>query len=266
MYKVYSNLRSCVEGIDNAGNMDAHIALYVLSHHEQIPQMSIRELADACNSSPATISRFCRRVNGSDYRSLKEQIVGYNAWLRSESSKAGAESKIDLPWYFDVLEDALYTTRRLLDEDVIERAVDWLVAASNVYIYGSSFSNIVARAACEQLNRINRLCFSFSSVRAQVKSLELIEPGDVAMLITFSGTNIHTQGLYQRAKLSGCRIIWVSSNRALGGASERELLLPVSSASLSEYRTSLIESVSLQCAINALYISYTNRLRADERA
>lgn len=42
----------------------------------------------------------------------------------------------------------------------------------------------------------------------------------------------------------------------------RELLLPVSAESLSEYSTALVEGMSLQSAVNALYISCANRLRA----
>ena len=41
MYEIYSNLRACVEGIGQAGSMDSHIALYVLEHHEEVPQVAI---------------------------------------------------------------------------------------------------------------------------------------------------------------------------------------------------------------------------------
>ena len=74
MYEVYSNLRSCIEDVEKGGSLDAHIALYALSHHDEVPELSIEELARACNTSPATISRFCRRVNGSSFRSFKEQV------------------------------------------------------------------------------------------------------------------------------------------------------------------------------------------------
>ena len=266
MYEVYSNLKSCIEDIERGGSLDAHIAIYILSHHEEIPELSIGELAAACNTSPATISRFCRRVNDCDFRSLKDQIEEYNAWLRSEPARNRSHLKIDLPWYFDMVESSLYETRDLLDDALMDRAVDWLSAATNVYAYGSSFSNLAAQSLCEKLSRINCLCYSFSTVKGQLASMGLLERGDVVVLVSFSGTTRHIVDLYRKAKVKGCKIIWISSNRTLGqGAEASELLIPVSSVTLPEYSTALVEGISLQSAINALYICYTNRLCSGAR-
>lgn len=263
MYEIYSNLRTCIEGIGQAGGMDSHIALYVLEHHEEVPRMAIGDLARACNTSIATISRFCRRVNGSDWRTFKDQMEEYGAWLRSDSAVSRFHDRIDIPWYFDTLEASLYQTRRLLTDGVLEQAVDWLSEAANIYMYGSSFSNIAAREACEKLNRINRLCFSFSTVKDQLGSLVHLKPDDLVVFISFSGTTAHIRKLYLRAKMVGCRIMWISGNQALvREGSSREMLVAVSPLALHEYRTSLVEGISLRCAIDALYISYTNRLRS----
>ena len=266
MFEIYSNLRSCIEDVDRTGNLDACLALFILEHHDEIPDMSIRELANSCSTSPASVSRFCRRVNDSDYRELKDQMVEYNAWLRTEASDNRASQSIDVAWYFDIMESALYQTRALLTEDILDRAVDWISGANNIYLYGSSFSNIIAREASEKLNRINRQSYSFSSVKGQLASLDLLREDDVVILISFSGKTQHVIRLYMAAKLAGCRIIWISANSDLGRVwSKSEMLLPVSSVSCPEYRTALVESMSLRCAIDAVYISYTNRLRAPSR-
>lgn len=265
MYEVYSNLRTCVEDVEFGGSSDAHIALYVLSHHEEIPNLTIGELAAACNTSAASISRFCRRVNGSTFRSLKEQIDEFNAWLRSEPAQNRSHLKADVPWYFDTVESALYETRHMLDNARLEKAVDWLFEANGVYAYGSSFSNLAARLASEMLSRVNLLCYSFSTVKGQLASMNLLQKNDLVILISFSGTTRHIVDLYRQAKLKRCRIIWISSNMELEREnSTTELLLPVSAQSLNEYSTSLVEGISLQSALNALYICYTNRLRAGE--
>ena len=39
MYEVYSNLRSCIEDVEKGGSLDAHIALYALSHHDEVPRV-----------------------------------------------------------------------------------------------------------------------------------------------------------------------------------------------------------------------------------
>lgn len=265
MYEVYSNIRSRIEDMEHGGGLDAHIALYVLSNHDSIPNQSIKELAAACNTSPATISRFCRRVNGSGFRSFKEQIIEFNAWLSLEQANSKAHMRVDVPWFFDTVEGALYETRRLLDEKRLGQAVDWLNQAQNVYVYGSSFSNLVARSLCEKLSRVNRLCFSFDSVKGQLTSLNLLQSKDLVILISFSGKTNHILELYRNAKMKGCRIIWISSNSTLDSGGKDELLLPVSDQSLHEYSTALVEGISLQCAVNALYICFTNQLRGEKK-
>ena len=42
MYEVYSNLRSCIEDVEKGGSLDAHIALYALSHHDEVPALNRR--------------------------------------------------------------------------------------------------------------------------------------------------------------------------------------------------------------------------------
>lgn len=264
MYEVYSNLRSCIEDVEHGGGLDAHIALYILSNHEKIPSFSIGELAMACNTSAASISRFCRRVNNSNFRSLKEQIVEFNSWLDLEAADSKAHMSVDIPWFFDVVEGAICETKSLLTDDRLERAVDWLTHAQNVYVYGSSFSNLAARGLCEKLSRANRLCFSFDSVKGQMASLELLQRNDLVVFISFSGKTSHILDLYVRAKRQGCRILWISSNTTLDSKRNSELLLPVSKQTLHEYTTAPIESISLQCAVNALCISFTNRLRRED--
>ena len=39
------------------------IAHTILTHIDQIPSISINDLADLCYTSPATISRFCKDMN-----------------------------------------------------------------------------------------------------------------------------------------------------------------------------------------------------------
>ena len=105
-------------------------------------------------------------------------------------------------------------TKRLLTEDRLEQAVDWLLDAQNVYVYGSSFSNLAARSLCEKLSRVNRLCFSFGSVKGQETSLCLLQPDDLTIFVSFSGKTSYIFNLYVEAKRRGCRVIWISSNMA----------------------------------------------------
>ena len=69
MYSFFSNIKRCVEEITEYSSIDSYIAQYILHNHEIIPDMTIFDIAKACNTSPSTITRFCKRVNNSNLRS-----------------------------------------------------------------------------------------------------------------------------------------------------------------------------------------------------
>ena len=97
MYSFFSNLKRCVEEITEYSSTDSYIAQYILHNHEIIPNMTIFDIAKACTTSPSTITRFCKRVNNSSFKELKEDVIVYNEFLQDEisnrSGKSGKENR-----------------------------------------------------------------------------------------------------------------------------------------------------------------------------
>lgn len=261
MFAVYSNLKSCVENMDETIPIDCLLAHFILENHSDIPDMSIGELSEACNTSQASISRFCKRVNGSNFKMLKEDIKEYNDYLNREVSKPLTDQIITRKDYFKVLSDSLDETERLLTKNLLAQAIGWMDKGKSIYFFGSSFSNNVAKDACEKFTRINRLCFSFSAVKSQLSAIDLINDNDVVVFISFSGTNTHINRLYRRIKNKRCKIIWITANRNRECEENREMILPVSNRALGDYETSLIEGVNLRTAVDLTCLYYTNYLR-----
>lgn len=267
MFSVYSNLKQCVENLDESVPIDSIIAHFILEHHTELPQMSIRELSQRCTTSQASITRFCHRVNNSDFKTLKEEIGEYNNYLtRETSNQTHASEQVGIINYFQLLKRAIEENRQLLSETLINQAVQMIHQGKSVYFFGSSFSNNVAKNACDKFARVNKLAFSFSSVKAQRHAVDLIDVKDVAVFISFSGTNQHINRLYRAIKKKKCTMIWITANpRRQNIQDNKELILPISSSSLSNYETALLESISLNVAIDLLYLQYTNFMRANDR-
>ena len=51
------------------------IAKTILTHLEQIPSISINDLAELCFTSPATISRFCKDLNCRNFATFKKEMA-----------------------------------------------------------------------------------------------------------------------------------------------------------------------------------------------
>lgn len=60
------------------------ITNYIWDNHKIIPNLSIKELAQRCNTSTSTVSRFSRRINSSDLKTLKEKCKVYNNSLEKK--------------------------------------------------------------------------------------------------------------------------------------------------------------------------------------
>lgn len=64
--------------------MTAILLTTFLENHDFIPNMSISELSLACNTSQSSISRFCRRINNSNFKELKLELMEYNSYLKKK--------------------------------------------------------------------------------------------------------------------------------------------------------------------------------------
>ncbi|GEQ61133.1 RpiR family transcriptional regulator [Vagococcus lutrae] len=261
MFAVYSNLKTCVENLNKSGSIDSYIAHYILENHDFIPNMSISELSLACNTSQSSISRFCRRINNSNFKELKLELMEYNSYLKKEVHGEFTEDFMSSNDYFSDLYPSINETRELLTPNILNKVIQWLDSSKSIYFFGSSFSNNVAKDACENFTRINQLSFSFSSVKSQLNAIELITANDLIVFVTFSGTTKHIKRLYRKLKNKNCRIIWITANKERGLNKQNEMILPVSSLALHQYETSLIEGINLRIAVDLVYLYYTDYLR-----
>lgn len=56
---------------DTFYEQEKKIATYIMQHHKEVVNMTIGELAEACGTSVATISRFCKKCNVDGFHHLK---------------------------------------------------------------------------------------------------------------------------------------------------------------------------------------------------
>lgn len=262
MYSFFSNLKRCVEEITEYSSTDSYIAQYILHNHEIIPNMTIFDIAKACNTSPSTITRFCKRVNNSSFKELKEDVIVYNEFLQDEinnrSVKSGKENRNSnsiLNGYFKALNKSFVETKELIDEKKLIKAVHWIEEAKGIYVFGSSFSNIVAKNFSEKFTRLNKTAYSFPTLKSQILAIESMSEDDIAVIISFSGTTRHIKQINKLLKEKNIKIIWITSQNEIKN-SFREIRLLVSTLKMEEFQTSIIQDHALNSIVDILYIYY----------
>lgn len=264
MYSFFSNLKKCVEEITESSSTDSHISQYILSNHEEIPNMSIFELAKCCNTSPSTITRFCQRINHSSFKQLKEDVTTYNEFLKNEvDNKCGDYEKINnnkndiLSNYFDVLNKSLYETQNLIDEKNLIKSVKLINRASSVYVFGSSFSNIIAKNISEKFTRLDKVSYSFPTLSGQIFALENMGENDIAIIVSFSKETRHIKIISKLLRKKKIPIIWITSSNK-ENIKPREVALLISPLKIDYFGSSIIQDHSLNMVVDILYIYYAH--------
>lgn len=189
------------------------IAKYIMENVVTVTELTINELAKACDTSEASIVRFCRTIGLKGFQELKIRIA---ASLSKQAKKldGGITDDDDIA---DVIQkianfnkQAIDSTISLLDIDSINDAVEALSNAKKIDFYGVAASGIVAYDAMLKFLRINIPCTAYQDTHVQLTSAANLEKGDVAFGISYSGCTKEIVEAIKVAKNSGATTISLS--------------------------------------------------------
>ncbi len=117
----------------------------ILKNLPRIPQMSLEETAELCNTSVVTINRLLKQINCPAFRVFKQQIAdvihGYGKHNRvfPYSQKAlanGSAIRFCMGNYLSYLQNNIQDFANQMDMDQIEAAADTLYSADDIHVYG----------------------------------------------------------------------------------------------------------------------------------
>lgn len=179
------------------------IAEYFLQNGANIGISTISAVADACEVSPASLTRFAHNLGYKGFMDFRIEMSLSQSRF-SDEDKLNREltggDNIDLLCgrLCDVCEDALEQTRTQLDPVAIKQAVDLLWSAKTVYCFGQGNSSSVAMDAWARFTPITTKFHWVSDSHIQSHISALLDEDDVILCYSFSGS---TRELVENAKL-----------------------------------------------------------------
>src|SRR5699024_8023985 len=116
---------------------EQQIATYIMQK-KHLKNMNITELANILNTSPATITRFCKKIDCANFDEMKINLV-------DESTQESIVNK-------DTIFDAIHTyyttvmdnTNKLVNPQDIKETIEAIIYAKKIYIYGVGSSGLTA--------------------------------------------------------------------------------------------------------------------------
>jgi len=179
-----------IQGMYNSlSDSEKLVADYVMKRPDDVIHYSITEFAMHCGASEATIYRLCRKIGFEGYQQFKITLAReLSVPVEEEISLEKITSFHDFMKY--VMEEdisILQETTNLLKADLIQKAVEAIVKADRVLLFGVGRSAAIAQDGSLRFSLLGIHASSYSDPHAQVMIASSLTNLDVVIGISHSG-------------------------------------------------------------------------------
>lgn len=234
------------------------IGSFIIEHYEQAAYMTAAKLGSAVNVSESTVVRFAIEMGYEGYPEMQKDLQSYSktrltALQRLDITNDRIDSRKVLRSVLLQDVDRIKSTVEMIEESAFEAAVDKIIAADNIYIFGAMSSNALARF----MDNYFQLMFdNVHFVRAVNTSgiyqqLIRIDKNDVFIGFSFPRYCNSTTNAARYASSRGAEVIAITDSLASPLGSIADYVLPAKSDMVS-FADSLVAPLSL---INAIIVA-----------
>jgi len=188
------------------------IAGYVQDNPQRLLYQTVVEVADASGSSEASVIRFCRDLGFSGFQDFKLALASDLA-----ASPVGFSPQENPQTPEEMLEyvthharQALEDTRQLIDLKAVKQAVNLILKARRMDVYGVGASGITAHDFAYKFMRLGYATFAHEDPHMAAMAAATLGANDLAIVITRSGTTIDSVKALEVAKGSGAGTIAIT--------------------------------------------------------
>ena len=200
--------------IPELSRSEALVAEYIVSHTDEVINLSVSALADCCGVSEPTIIRACRNIGFSGYQALKIALIqGMSAPINYSGEEVTAEDDIQqaVQKVFGAASDAINLTRDNLNLDDMRNAAEALLKARKILIFGVGGSAAVAADVQHKFMRLGLNATAYSDMNVQTIGAAYADENDVVFAISHSGSSKAVVDNAHLAKSNGATVISLSS-------------------------------------------------------
>lgn len=193
---------------------EAKLAQYILEHYEEVLYYNVSELAKHAHVSDATVVRFCKSVGYRGFTDFKMNAARDLVPVERQFDpilERGDDTETVCRKVFTSEINVLNRTLLGLDMAVMRRVAERIYKAKRLIFFGTGGSHIVAKDAQHKFLKIGVMALAHDDIDLQLMSSALVTKGDVAICISFSGSNYHVINCMKAAKKNGAYCVGVIS-------------------------------------------------------
>ena len=239
------------------------IASYVLHNPDQVTGLTVKELAARCDTVQSAVIRFCKSIEMPGFSDLKLALARETAAEESPENLPAFKRDDDTETIFQkVFSSGIRTLKdslTMLDAGQLEKIVDLLAIAKNVYIFGVGTSSTVAADAGYRFAQVGIPAHACTDQLFMNVIAGNMKPDDVALCISHSGQTKAVVDALRRAKCAGAATIALTSFADSLLSQESDLRICV----YADEKNYPVEAVSARvahiCVIDALMMALGTR-------
>ncbi len=243
-------------------NSEHKIAEFILNNPDQASKITITEMAQICDTSKPSVSRFVKSIGFDSYRDFQNALFASLFPEQPETIVYQNISNIDSAEHIchKVFENnvrALHETLSTIDIPLLESALKLMKKARYIHIFAQGRSRVVAESLQNRFYRIGIHCFIYSDPHTEAVVSSTITPQDLAIGISNFGRSKSVINSIRRAKENGCPTIALTGFNHTKLSAIADLNISVVSHQIhSKMFEPSCETAALIVLIDCLYIMY----------
>lgn len=214
IYRLLLFLNSCKEK-----NINYTIATIILHNAKDVSDMSINQLAEMCYTSPAAISRFCKKLGYANLAQLKNL---------SKSEVKMYELKHFVPKGVNYVDDRdelvnkmrndikaeLDKTVDSLDLKIIDRVLELIYSHENIYLFGTRYSQLMIQDLQYKFASLGKLMNVAQDVQEQEKMAKDLDEKSLSILISPTGRFVkYHEPIWQNIEKSKSKLVVLTQKK-----------------------------------------------------
>ncbi|WP_416143707.1 MurR/RpiR family transcriptional regulator [Planococcus koreensis] len=232
------------------------IADYVLNDPKNIIHLTINQIADELGLAESTIFRFCQRIGFKGFQAFKISLAAeVVAPLKDihEQIEEGDSVRSVTEKVFRSNINTLEETLQIVDAAAMERAVQAIMKARKTEFFGSGGSAMIAMDGYHKFIRLGLLVSMNLDSHLQLMAASQLQKGDVAIVISHSGSTTDVLDILRVLKEKDVTIICVTNFAKSPLSKDADIALYTISEE-TDFRSEALSSRIAQLSlIDALY-------------
>ena len=236
----------------------------IFSSPNTIIHMTIWQAAEFCGTSEASIVRFCKMLGYNGYHDFKiclaSELSLSNDPIILSALQVDDDEAAVLQKVFAVEIKTIQDTAASIDTEAFKHAVDCILSAKKLEFYSFGNSRPITYDAHFRMLKIGINSYVGIDIADSIMHANMLEPGDVAIAVSHSGSTKYTCMALEAAHGRGARTISVTAFPKSPITSVSDICLFAATNDEFDFQSTTVASKMAEMAImDALYTAVAFR-------